>query len=315
MLKARAEHKAMDSVWRDRRVCLLLGEANTGSTCSLIKDSVDRLEEDVSKNREPNTSVGLNTTETLSARDGSEVDVGARHHKGGSAYHHGEVGQSRAAGKDVPALAGRVGRSRYTLVVCLHDRRGEIEKSGACVGNCRSDACRDCSASANCISSSGKAPKSIRAVHSHVGDCPSVLGCVDIAKCVGARSALLEVRSEELGLESCLDGVEERGLLHGLDSVDIGESETKQAIVGGILLEGRGDRGSCLDGLTSCSDAPDNNLVGVDLATCSGSITVSDGPSVSRLDSRRAVIGIVDRMAAALRSRLERGVNLLNESI
>ena len=80
-------------------------------------------------------------------------------------------------------------------------------------------------------------PEALAAVDGDVGDGACVLGGIDEAKVVSASGALLQVDGEELLLERRLDGVEESGLLLGLDGVDAAERKTEEAVIVGVLRE------------------------------------------------------------------------------
>ena len=101
---------------------------------------------------------------------------------------------------------------------------------------------------------------------------------VDGAEAVRAGLALLKVDGEKGGREAGFNVVEKGELLSGLDSVDGGEGQAKEAIVTGILLELGANLFGEFDGLADERCGADSYGVGVDIAARRATVAVGNVP-------------------------------------
>jgi hypothetical protein len=256
---------------------------------SLIEDSVNALQEDISENRETNAIVRLNATIARAATRRSKVDVATRNDKRLTANGNVEVRQSGAAGENVSTLRVAVRGTGDLGVVSFDISVRDEQESGAGV----------CDGAAD-VAAGGELPEAIGAVDGHVGDGTGVLGAVDVAEVVSARGTLFQIDGEELLLERGLDGIEEGGLPSRSDGVDGAESEAEEAVVVGVFSELGGDLSGGFDGLRGCGDGSHHNLVSVDIATGSGAVLIGDLPgSAGDLPARcrRVVLGVACGLA------------------
>jgi hypothetical protein len=273
-------------LWRQRRKSFyihlrLRSETETRAGLGLIEDSVNALEENVSKDRHANTVVGLNTTVASAATGRSKVNVAARNNESLATDSNVEVGKSSAAREDVAALGAAVRRAGDLGVVGLDSGVGDEEKGGAGVSDGGADAAGGGGGGADAVAAGGELPEALAAADGDVGDGAGVLGGVDEAEVVAAGCALLEVDGEELLLERGLDGVEEGVLPCRADGVDGAEREAEEAVVVGVLGELSRDLSGCLDCLRGGSDGADDDLVGVDVAAGARAVLVADVPGCS----------------------------------
>ena len=245
-------------------------------------DHVLALEEDVAEDVQAEAVVGLDAAEAGAAagRDGRVVDELAGYGLGDAADGDGEVGQRGRAREDVAALVAVDLGAADLGVVGAGDGSVDVDQGGASVGDAL-DVGADGGGGADRVACGGEAPEALAVVDGGVGDGTGVLGAVDEAEVVGAGGALLQVGGEELGLEGVLDGVEEGGLLVGRDGVDAAEGQTEEAIVVNVLSELGRDGGCGFDCLRGCGDGANDDLVGVDIATCAGTVTIADLPGLS----------------------------------
>jgi hypothetical protein len=267
----------------------LCRKPKTRRSLSLIKDSVNALQENISKDRETNSIVRLNSTVAGAATSRSKVDVATRNNKSLTTNSNAEVRQSSATGENVTALGVAVRGTGDLGVVSFDISVRDEQESGAGV----------CDGTAD-VAAGGELPEAIGAVDGDVGDGAGVLGAVDVAEVVSARGTLLQIDGEELLLERGLDGVEEGGLPSRSDGVDGAESEAEEAVVVGVFGELGGDLSGGFDGLRGCGDGSHHNLVSVDIATGSGAVLIGDLPgSAGDLPARcrRVVLGVACGLA------------------
>lgn len=209
-------------------------KSKTRRALRLIENSVNGLQENVTKDREFNSVVGLNTTVARAATGRSKVDVATRNGKSLAANGDVEVRQSSAAREHVAALGVAVRGTGDFGVVGFDGGVGDEQESGAGVGDGAADAAGGGGGGANAVAAGGELPEAVGAVDGSVGDGTLVLGAVDEAEVVCAGGTLLQVDGEELLAETGLDGVEEGGLLGRPDGVDGAESEAEEAVVVGV---------------------------------------------------------------------------------
>jgi len=246
----------------------------------------------------------LDTTVALSGGDLSVVDVAAGNDELLATNDGGEAGESGRAGEDVTTLSVVVLGTRDLGVIGVDNGVGEKHEGGAGVSNGGVGAGNSGTA-ADRVAGGGELPETVGSVYGDVSNGTSVLGGVNVTEVVRTGATLLQVDGEELASKSALDRVEEGGLLVRADGVDGRESKSKKTIVVSVLLELSGDGGGSLNSLGSGSDTTDNDLVGVDLARSTRTITVADSP---RLASELAAGGgVVDGVAGSLGRSLESG--------
>jgi hypothetical protein len=275
-------------------------KSKTRAALGLVEDSVNSLEEDVAKDRELKTVVGLDTSEALSPASGSEVNVAAGDDESLAVDGDVEVGESGGAGEDVAALVAVVRCAGDARVVVVDDVVGEEEEGGAGIGDGGADGAAAGGGGADAVAAGVELPEAVGAVDGGVGDGSGVFGAVDEAKVVGAGGALPQVGGEELLLEGALDGVEEGGLLVGRDGVDAAERQAEQTVVVDVLGELSRDGGCGFNCLRGRGDRANDDLVGVDIAAGAGAVAVADLPALSRKlpsRSRWVVPGVARRLA------------------
>ena len=263
----------------------LLSEAQTGRAGGNVVDHVLALEEDVAEDVQAEVVVGLDAAEAGAAagRDGRVVDVLAGHGLGDAADGDGEVGEGGRAREDVAALALVELGAADLGVVGPGDGSVDVDQGGASVSDAL-DAGADGGAGTDRVACGAEAPETIAVVDGGVGDGTGVLGAIDEAEVIGTGGVVLEVDREELLGERALDGVEEGGLLLGRDGVDAAEGKTEKTVGVLVLGELRRDGRSGLDSLRGGSHASNGDLISVDLAGCTGAVTVGDPPGVAALD-------------------------------
>ena len=214
-----------------------------------------RLEEDVTVDREANTGVALDTTETscptsqhtteslqiteelltaASSRSIGDVRTGDNSFVASDA--EGDARKSGRARIRIASLRAHVLRSRDFGVVGADDCRWEVQQRSSGVGN-GINRRRGKGASANGVPVAGEFPKAIGGIDGNICDASRILGAVDVSKVVAARGALLQVGSEERRSQGW-DGVaEERLDLVGGYGIDGVHGQTQQSIIVGVFLE------------------------------------------------------------------------------
>lgn len=205
-------------------------------------------------------------------------------------------------------------------IVCRDNVIVDEDQSGARVSD-RIDAAGLELAISNTITGASKLPESLAIVHGCVGDVASIFAAINEAKVVRARSALLQVGSEDICFKNTFFNgrVEESGLLLRLDCfklitttrqlpvvltcVDRAESQTQQAIVVLVLLELRTNCLRQFNSLARNGSASDIDSIGVNIATGARAIAVADVPSGPRKFLRRGRFGwIINTVTTALRA-------------
>lgn len=275
---------------------LLRSEAELRGRALHGEDNKLTLQENVTKDREANTIVGLDTTIALRSGDLSIVDVGAGDDELLASNDGREAGQSSRARENIATLGVVVLGTRDLSVVRRDNGIREKEESGAGVSD-SGERAGDRGLGANCVTTCGELPESISSVYGYVGDASSVLGGVDKTKVVGSSRALLEVSGEELSGQRALNGVEECSLLLGLNSVDGGESQSEQAVIVGVRDKLAGDGCRCFNCLRGGSNTPNNDLVSIHNTASAGSIAIADVPGLaSLLGARRSLVNGVSRL-------------------
>lgn len=256
----------------------LVGKTNAWRRALLVHD-VLALEEDVAEDAEANAVVGLDAAVAGAAAglDGRVVDVLSRDPLRLAADGQGEVGQSSGARENVSTVGVAVLRARDLGVVGLDDGSGQVEEGGSGVGDAV-DGRLSLRASADRVAREVELPPSLAGVHVHVGDVSGVLSAVQEAKIIGTGSVVLECDGEERLGEIVVHSVKPRLLGRRPDGVERRERKTKETVSVAVVLEGRGDRGSSLNGLRSGSHAADGDLVSIDFARCARAVTVGDLP-------------------------------------
>lgn len=278
VLDSHLQHQRHKSLYFHLR---LGGKSKTRAALSLVEDSVNALEEDVTEDRHADTIVGLDTTVASAAAGRSKVDVTARDDESLAADSDVEVGKVGAAREDVAALGAAVRRAGDLGIVGLDGGVGDEEEGGAGVSDGGADAAGGGGGGADAVAAGGELPEALATVHGDVGDGAGVLGAVDEAEVVAAGFALLQVDGEELLLESGLDSVEEGGLLLRADGVDAAECETEETVVVGVLCELGRNLGGGLDCLRGGCDGTNDDLVGVDVSASARTVLVLDAPGCS----------------------------------
>lgn len=266
-------------------------------------DNILALEEDVTEDAEADALVGLDTTEAGAVTDRRVVDVLARNGLLDAADGDGEIGRGGSAGEDVTTLSSAVLRAADLGIVGTNDGRVGVDESGTRVEDTGDGGLGG--SSTNAVGRCAKAPEALAVVGINVGDRTSVLALVDEAKVVGTGSMVLQVDSEQRLSKLGLDSVEECGLLNGRNGVDGAHCEAEKTVRVGVLGKSGRDRGSSLYSLGSSCDCTDLDLVGVDLAGCTRSVTVGDPPAVTALD-----LGLIDSVVVVtseLRPSLQGG--------
>lgn len=279
----------------------LSGEAKTRAALSLVEDGVDGLEEDVAEDRKATkTLVGLDTAEAVGSRDGCEVDVRAGNSEDLATNVDVEVRELGRAGEDVATLGVAVGSAGDLTVVCGDGSIRDEEESGAGVGNSLADAARGGGGATGAVAAGVELPEALAGVHRDIGDGAGVLGAVNVAEVVSTSGSLLQVDSEQRLSKRALDSVEEGRLLLRLNSVNAAECQAEKAVGIRVLGEGGRDRSCSFDCLRGGSDGSNDDLVGVDIATGAGAISVTDLPGLSGQlpsRSRRVVLGVASGFA------------------
>lgn len=178
---------------------LLLSETKTRGALGLIEDSVDALKEDVTEDGEANTSVALDTAEARSAGvvGRSVVNVRARHNEDLATDVDVEGREVGGAGEDVATVGSAVLGARDLPVVGTDNASGEVEESGAGVGDRVANGAGGAGRGADAVAACVELPEAVAGRDWHVGDRSGVLGGVDVAKVVRTGGALLEVGGEE----------------------------------------------------------------------------------------------------------------------
>lgn len=90
-------------------------------------------------------------------------------------------------------------------------------------------------------------------------------------------------------------------MLGRADGVDGAECQAEQAIIVGVLSEGRRDGSGRLDGLRGSSHSADHDLVSIDVTAGARAVTVGDIPGLTvELLARggRVVLGVACGLAA-----------------
>lgn len=271
-----------------------------------VEDNILALQEDITKDREAQTRVALDTTEALGGalRDGGVVDQITRNDSIIAGDGNREVRQGSRAIEGVATSRGVRSSTADLLVVGGDDLIIEQQEGGTGVSNTLDGAA---GLGADLVAVSGEAPEALRAVDISVGQGSGVLGLVSEAEVVGAGGVVLQGDGEERRSESRLHGVEEGGLRLGLDSVDRAESETEQAVVVLVLGELLADLGGSLDSLTGGLDSADGDGILVDITAGGAAVSVGDGPGVAR--QLGAVVRLVEAVTLLLRSGKLRGEN------
>lgn len=102
-----------------------------------VKDDKLALEEDITKDREADAGVGLDTAEAGSSRsvNRSVIDVATWHDGLVSANTEGDAGENGAASIGVTTLSGVERGARDLGVVGLDDGGGEVEEGGSGIGD------------------------------------------------------------------------------------------------------------------------------------------------------------------------------------
>ena len=249
------------------------GESEPGD--GRVEDDILALEEDVTKDGEADTSVGLDTTEAGGACCRGEVDVGSGNGVLGAGDDDANRRESGRAREGVSTLAVVVLGTGDLGVVGGDSGLGQVEEGGAGVSD-GIDGGGDGGAAADGVTGGSELPESVGRVDVDVADGTGVLGGVNLAEVVGAGGVVLQAGGEDGQSERALDGVEEGGLLHRRHRVDAAEGEAEQAVGVSVLGEGARDGGGGLDGLGGRGHTADGDFVGVDLAGRARAVTVRD---------------------------------------
>ena len=259
----------------------LLSKANLRT--SAVENDVLALEEDITKDGETDSGVALDTTEAGTITVGSEVDVSARNGVDGATNLNTKVRESRGAREGIAAGALAVLSTLDLSVVGRDDVVVDVEERSAGVSD-GVNVGGGSGAAANGVASSSEFPETIRGVHIDVGDLAGVGGSVNEAEGVSTWATLLQVGGKEglgkVGLDSVKEG---RGRLR-LDRVDAAERKTQEAVVGSVGHELAGDRGGGLDSLRGGGDTADNYLVGINVSSSAGAISVTNLPGFALLN-------------------------------
>lgn len=279
----------------------MLSEAESWRASALVEDNVHGLEEDVTEDGEANTRVRLDTAEAgrASVVGWGVVDVAAWNGEGGASDGDNKVRERGGAREDVATVRLAVGGSVDVRVVRGDGGVWEVHEGGAGVGNGGANAAAGGVARSSAVSVGGELPEAVGLVDVGVGNAAFVCGGVNEAKVVASSLASLQLGGEQRRGKGVLDSVEESGLLVWLDSVDGAESEAKETIVVSVLLELRRDGSGSLNSLGGGSDGANNDCVGVDSTSSTGSITVGDVPGLAaQLLGVRWVVDAVARLLA-----------------
>ena len=182
------------------------------------------------------------------------------------------------------------------LVVGVNDLVGGEEEGGASVSNGVGVITE--------VGGGGELPEALAGVDIGVENVGSIAR--DGTEDVSSGLLVLEVSNEERGVEAAGDVVEPGLLLVGGDSVDGGEGKTEETVVGAGLELG-GDLLGGLNGLSLNAQGTDGDNVSVDITGGRRTVTVADGPSLTReLLGGAGVAGGVDVVAAGAAGGLVR---------
>lgn len=153
----------------------LVREADPRGARQLV-NNILALQEDIAKDAEPNTIVGLDTAEASrrASLDRGVVDVLSRDALLDAVEGEAEVGQGGRAREHVAAVGGAVGGAGHFSVVGLDDGGGEVQERGARVGDAV-DGRLGLGAGADRVTREGELPPALAGVDVDVGDGARVL--------------------------------------------------------------------------------------------------------------------------------------------
>ena len=253
-----------------------------------------RLQENIPKDRQPNTSITLQSPKAAPApRRRRIIHIITRHNSLIIFDAESKVGEFSGARKDVAAISPAIGRARDLGIVVGDEVVWQEEEGSARVSD-GGEAVADSGAGADRIAPRRESPKALRAVHRRVGDLARILARVDEAEVVATGCTLFQVCREERGVEAGLGVVEEGLCLVGLDGVDLAEGEAKKTIAL-VLSEFRADLLGQFDGLAVHLCTADVDDIGVDVAAGGAAISITDAPSLAVADlGGRGPGGVVD---------------------
>ena len=237
------------------------------------------LEEDISEDVEADALARLNASKAGRPAVVNRRIVDVRAWDGGlvSADLKADVRQGGAAGIGVAALGLVKFGTADGFVVGGYDGVIDEQKCGARVGD-SVDAVAVDGAVAYCVAGGGKGPKALGAVDGDVDNVAGVRTVIDDAKAVGAGLTLLEVDGEKWGREAGFNIIKKGELLVGLDGIDGGEGQAKEAVVTGVLLELSTDFFGEFDGLASEGRGADSHGVGVDITARRATVAIGNVP-------------------------------------
>lgn len=169
-----------------------------------IEDDVLALQENITKDREANSSVRLQTTKAGSIARGAVVHQRAGHGGLVATDANAEIGKGGRAGEDI-STGVVVILSTANLRVILRDN-GVVEKqqSSAGVGNSVETGARSASSG---VTVHAEAPESLGAVHVGVHDRAGIFGGVSEAEVIDTGLTVLQGNSEQGLSERALDVV------------------------------------------------------------------------------------------------------------
>lgn len=159
-----------------------------------VKHHVLALQENITEDREANTSVRLKTTKAGAIAGGAVVHQGAGHGSSVSADSNAEIGQSSRAREDVSASVVVI-LSSTDLGVVLGDNGGIKKKqSGTSISNSVETSAR---LGSSLVAVNAEAPESLRVVNIGVYDGAGVLRGVCETKVIDTGLAVLQSNGEE----------------------------------------------------------------------------------------------------------------------
>lgn len=241
-------------------------------------NNVLALQEDITKDVEPDARVALDTTEAGAAAslDGSKVDELS----GNSLFdatNGDREGWERGAARESVASGGVVVLGSPNLrVVCADDGVIKKHKSGASVEDTAEGSAA--AAGSNTVAGGREAPESLAVIGIDISDRSGILGVVNETEVVGTGSVVLKSDGEEGAGQLVVDGIEEGSLRLGRDGVDGAECQTEQAIGVHILAELSRHRLGSLNSLRSSCHGTNGHCIGIYLAAGTRAIAIGDLP-------------------------------------
>lgn len=247
-----------------RRLQILSRKPQPRPPSRILKNHKLRLEENIAKDAQPDTSTTLEAPKAVTAfRRRGVVEIVTRDDGIVAFNGKGKVGQGGGTIEDVTAFGLVVGGAVDPGVVGVHNAVFEKEEGASGVSD-GDDVVGDSAGGADGESAAVEGPEALRIVDGRVGDVACVLRIVNVTEVVAAGRSSLEVGGEERLIEAAF-GVGEKGLdLVGFDAVDVAKGEAQESVEF-VLYEICADSIGELDGLAGHGDTANINNVSVDV--------------------------------------------------